>query len=168
MARCPVPWSAACAGALRWLLSLGCLSDSSATWPCWVFTASSGNARLVAGQFHDVVLVGEVAYRFPREEESRRRLPAAVARLAALGRAGPMVPVPLGTGHIRSPLGRCHVPLTRLPGKPLGQVSGRRAEAAVVTELAALLDRLAELGSDQPIRTLVPQVGADHWTAFAG
>jgi hypothetical protein len=32
-------------------------------------------ARLAAGQFHDVVLAGEVAYRFPRDKESRRRLP---------------------------------------------------------------------------------------------
>lgn len=128
---------------------------------------SSGNARLVAGQFHDVVLAGEVAYRFPRDEESRRRLPAAVALLAALGRAGLAVPVPLGTGHIRSPLGRCRVPLTRLPGEPLGRVSGRQAEQAVVNELAGLLDRLAELGSGQAIQALVPRVGADHWAVFA-
>jgi hypothetical protein len=32
-------------------------------------------ARLVAGQFHDVVLAGEVAYRFPRDEASRRCQP---------------------------------------------------------------------------------------------
>ena len=31
-------------------------------------------ARLVAGQFHDGVLAGETAYRFPRDEQSRRRL----------------------------------------------------------------------------------------------
>ena len=60
-------------------------------------TASSGNARLLPGQFHDVVPVDEVAYRFPRDEESRRGLPAAVALLAALGRAVPTVLVPLGT-----------------------------------------------------------------------
>ena len=131
-------------------------------------TGSGGDARLVAGQFHDVVLVGEVAYRFPRDEESRRRLPAAVALLAALGQAGLAAPVPLGTGHIRDPLGRCRVPLTRLPGEPLGRVSGRRAEEAVVTELAGLLDRLAELGSDQAIQALVPRAGEDHWAAFAG
>lgn len=130
-------------------------------------TGSSANARLVAGQFHDVVLVGEVAYRFPRDEESRRRLPAAVALLAALGQAGLTVPVPLGTGHIRSPLGRCRVPLTRLPGEPLGRVSGRQAEQAVVNELAKLLDRLAELGSGHTIQFLVPRADADHWAAFA-
>jgi aminoglycoside phosphotransferase (APT) family kinase protein len=129
---------------------------------------SSGAARLMAGQFHDVVLAGEVAYRFPRDEESRRKLPAVVALLAALGQAGLPVPVPLATGHLRSPLGRCHVPLTRLTGQPLGQIRGRRAEEAVVTELATLLDRLAGLGSDPAIRNLVPRAGADHWAAFAG
>ena len=129
---------------------------------------SGGTARLVSGQFHDVVLVGEVAYRFPRDVESRAKLPAAVALLAALGQAGLPVPVPLATSHLHSPLGQCHVPLTRLAGQPLGQISGRRAEQAVVTELARLLDRLAGLGSDQTIRTLVPRAGADHWATFAG
>jgi hypothetical protein len=28
-------------------------------------TASGEDAQLAAGQFHDVVLIGEVAYRFP-------------------------------------------------------------------------------------------------------
>ena len=60
------------------------------------------------------------------------------------------------------------MPLTRLAGQPLGQISGRRAEQAVVTELARLLDRLAGLGSDQTIRTLVLRTGADHWATFAG
>ena len=49
---------------------------------------SSETARLVAGQFHDVILAGDVAYRFPRDEESRRKLPAVVALLAVLGEAG--------------------------------------------------------------------------------
>ena len=129
---------------------------------------SSGTARLVAGQFHDVVLAGEVAYRFPRDEESRRKLPAVVALLVALGQAGLPVPVPLATSHLQSPLGRCHVPLTRLTGQPLGQMSGQRAEVAVVIELARLLDRLAGLGSDQAVQNLVPRAGADHWAAFAG
>ncbi|HEV2377447.1 MAG TPA: aminoglycoside phosphotransferase family protein [Streptosporangiaceae bacterium] len=125
------------------------------------------DARLVAGQFHDVVLIGEVAYRFPRDEESRHGLPAAVALLTALGRADLPVPVPLASGHVRSPLGQCYVPLTRLPGEQLGQVSGPGAKETLVTELAGLLDRLAELGSDQVIRKLVPRAGADYWAAFA-
>jgi Phosphotransferase enzyme family len=117
---------------------------------------SGGTAWLVAGQFHDVVLAGEVAYRFPRDEQSRAKLPAAVALLAALGQAGLPVPVPLATSDLQSPLGRCHVPLTRLTGRPFGQIRGRRAEEAVVTELARLLDRLAGLGADPAIGTLVP------------
>jgi Ser/Thr protein kinase RdoA (MazF antagonist) len=131
--------------------------------------AGGGDARLAAGQFHDVVLAGDVAYRFPRDEESRRRLPAAVALLAALSEAGlpAAVPVPLAAGHLDSPLGECHVPLTRLPGHPLGQVSGDRAEEAVITDLVMLLDRLAELGSFQAIATLVSPAGPDHWPVFA-
>jgi aminoglycoside phosphotransferase (APT) family kinase protein len=129
---------------------------------------SSGTARLVAGQFHDVVLAGEVAYRFPRDEQSRAKLPAVVALLSALSQAGLPVPVPLATSDLQSPLGRCHVPLTRLAGRPLGQIRGRRAEEVVVTELARLLDRLAGLGADPAIGTLVPRVGPDHWAVFAG
>jgi aminoglycoside phosphotransferase (APT) family kinase protein len=37
----------------------------------------------------------------------------------------------------------------------------------VATELAGLPDRLAELGSDQTIQTVVPRAGEDHWAAFA-
>ena len=65
------------------------------------------------------------------------------------------------------PLGRCHVPLTRLPGQPLGQIRGERAARAVVSQLASLLDRLAGLGADPAIAALVPAAGADHWTSFA-
>lgn len=128
--------------------------------------AAEGTARLVAGQFHDVVLAGEVAYRFPRDEESRCRLPDAAGLLGMLGRAGLPVPGVLGTGHVGDPLGRCHVPLTRLPGGSLGRVSDPRAEEAVVTELTRLLDRLAGLGSDPAVQAVVPRVGADHWAAF--
>jgi len=41
-----------------------------------------------------------VAYRFPRDVESRAKLPAAVALLAALGQAGLPVPVPLATNDL--------------------------------------------------------------------
>jgi hypothetical protein len=58
------------------------------------------------------------------------------------------------------------VPPTRLQEEPLGRVGGRPAEEAVVTELAGLLDRLAELGSDQAIRALLPRTGADNWAAL--
>ena len=125
-------------------------------------------ARLVAGQFHDVVLVGEAACRFPRDEESRRRLPATVTLLDALSGRGLPVPVPVATGHIDAPLGRCHVALARLPGEPLGALASRAEEDAVVLQLAELLDRLAVLGSDPAIQPLVPRAGDDYWLAFAG
>jgi len=55
----------------------------------------------------------------------------------------------------------------RLPGHPLGRVSGDRAEEAVITDLAMLLDRLAELGSLPAIAALVSPAGPDHWPGFA-
>jgi hypothetical protein len=90
-----------------------------------------------------------------------------VRLLATLSQAGLPVPVPLADGHIRSPLGQCHVPLTRLPSQPLGQIRDERAARAVVSELASLLDRLAELGADPAIATVVPRAAADHWATFA-
>jgi Ser/Thr protein kinase RdoA (MazF antagonist) len=124
-------------------------------------------ARLAAGQFHDVVLAGEVAYRFPRDEVSRCQLPATVKLLRALSRRGLPVPVPVATGHVDAPLGQCHVALTRLPGEPLGALASRMAADAVVGQLAELLDRLAELGGDPVIQPLVPRAGNDYWPAFA-
>lgn len=50
---------------------------------------STERACLRRGQFHDVGLAGEVAYRFPQDEESRRRLPARVRLLEALAAAAP-------------------------------------------------------------------------------
>jgi len=38
-------------------------------------TGPAGIARLLVGQFHDVVLVGEVACRFPRDSDAVRVLP---------------------------------------------------------------------------------------------
>ena len=129
---------------------------------------SGHGARLVAGQFHDVVLAGETAYRFPRDQLSRRRLAGTVTLLEAVGRTGVPVPVPVAAGHIDAPLGRCHVALTRVPGDPLGARDSPRAKDAVVSQLAELLDRLALLGRDPAIRRLVPRVGEDHWLGFAG
>ena len=125
-------------------------------------------ARLVAGQFHDVVLAGEVAYRFPRDEASRRRLPATVMLLEALSRRGLGGPAPVATSHIDAPLGRCHVALARLPGERLGALASRTEEDAVAGQLAELLDRLAVLGSDPAIQPLLPRAGNDYWLAFAG
>jgi len=111
-----------------------------------------------------------VAYRFPRDEQTRGKLPAAVAFLTALSEADlpTAVPRPLETGHLRSPLGECHVPLTRLRGQPFGEPGyGAAAEDAVIADLATLLDRLADLGSDPAIASLVPRTEPGYWPDFA-
>jgi hypothetical protein len=46
---------------------------------------SAGKAELRCGQFHDVLLLREFAYRFPRDEQTRRLLPGRVALLRTLG-----------------------------------------------------------------------------------
>jgi aminoglycoside phosphotransferase (APT) family kinase protein len=129
-----------------------------------------GDARLVHGQFHDVVLAGDVAYRFPRDEHSRRALPAAVALLTALANCQlPIaIPVPVSTDHVGYPLGISHVALSRVPGQQMSAISDARAQRAVIGQLAWLLDRLAELGADPAIRRLVPRTGPDYWLDFGG
>jgi aminoglycoside phosphotransferase (APT) family kinase protein len=128
-------------------------------------------ARLARGQFHDVVLVGDVAYRFPRDEESRARLPARVALLTVLAHRRLPVAVPglLSQAALHEPLGRCHVVLRRVTGQPLGReaVTGTREQAAVARDLAALLDRLARLGGDAGIRAVVPGADRQLWHRFA-
>lgn len=129
-------------------------------------------ARLASGQFHDVVLVGDVAYRFPRDEESRARLPARAALLAVLAHRRLPVAVPglLSQAALHEPLGRCHIVLRRVPGQPLGReaVTGTREQAAVTRDLAGLLDRLAGLGGDAGIRAVVPRAARQLWHRFAG
>ena len=81
-----------------------------------------GPAQLRSGQFHDVVLVGDVAYRFPRDDQTRRALAARVAVLRVINDSDFPVPVPepLTTAHAgdQEP-GRCYVALSRLRGQPL-------------------------------------------------
>jgi Ser/Thr protein kinase RdoA (MazF antagonist) len=131
----------------------------------------AATARLACGQFHDVVLMGDVAYRFPRDEESRARLPARAALLAVLAQRRLPVAVPglLSQAALHEPLGRCHVVLRRVPGQPLGReaVTGTREQAAVSRDLAALLGRLAALGGDAGIRAVVPVADRQLWHRFA-
>src|SRR5581483_539232 len=128
-------------------------------------------ARLAHGQFHDVVLLGDRAYRFARDEESRARLPARAALLAVLASRPLPVAVPglLSQAALHEPLGRCHIVLRRGPGQPLGRgaVTGRREQAAVIRDLAGLLDHLAGLGSDARIRASVPGAEPRLWHRFA-
>jgi aminoglycoside phosphotransferase (APT) family kinase protein len=129
--------------------------------------------ELRRGQFHDVVLAGDVAYRFPRDEQSRRELAGrtALLRVLASGRLPVATPVPLGPAPAGPPeaLGRCHVALTRLPGRPLarGQAIGPRSAPIVIGELGRLLDALARLGADPAVRGAVPAADPGRWVRFA-
>jgi len=131
-----------------------------------------GEAELTRGQFHDVVLRGQVAYRFPRDEESRRLLPARAELLAALGHSPLSVAVPglLSGAAAREPLGRCHIALRRLPGHALEELPHLADSAAadlLVASLAQLLDRLRDLGSDEVIRNALPRADPRRWERFA-
>jgi len=126
----------------------------------------------VSGQFHDVVLTDEVAYRFPRDERSRRELPARMALLAKLARAQlPVaIPAPLDGGHLVRPVGSCYAAVSLVHGEPAerGEVRGQQAQAALARGLAGLLDKLAALGSDEAIRQAVPAAASDYWIRWAG
>jgi Ser/Thr protein kinase RdoA (MazF antagonist) len=135
-------------------------------------------AQLRSGQFHDVVLAGDVAYRFPRDEESRRALPGRLALLTALAGSGLPVaipvpvqaPQPLVQDRMRRPGGRSYVALSRVPGSPAdaATLDAPSAAAAMTRQLADLLDRLAGLGAEPEIRQAVPAAGADDWRDWAG
>ena len=130
---------------------------------------NGSKARLARGQFHDVVLLGEVAYRFPRDEESRRLLPARAELLSNLGNSQLPVAIPqlLSKAALSRPLGRCHVALRRLSGQPIEEIADPLAEHAAVSSLAQILDRLSELGTDQAIRKAVPRSDPRRWKRFA-
>jgi aminoglycoside phosphotransferase (APT) family kinase protein len=129
--------------------------------------------ELRRGQFHDVVLAGDVAYRFPRDEQSRRALPGrtALLRVLATSRLPVATPAPLGPAPAGQPepLGRCHVALTRLRGQPLPreQAISSRSAPVVIGQLGRLLDGLAGLGADPGVRGAVPGTDPDSWMRFA-
>lgn len=131
--------------------------------------------RLLRGQFHDVVLAGDVAYRFPRDEESRRMLPARVALLDALaaaaagsGLAAALIPQPLAAPDMSQPVGRCHAALRRLPGRQL--TPGEAGSPGVLGELARVLDALGELGKQPGIRAAagIPRLRPVDLVAITG
>ncbi|HEY3954673.1 MAG TPA: aminoglycoside phosphotransferase family protein [Streptosporangiaceae bacterium] len=132
----------------------------------------AGGACLRRGQFHDVVLAGEVAYRFPRDEESRRTLPARVALLDALAAAAPacglpaaLIPGPLAGPDMSQPVGRCHAALRRLPGRQLSRDEAGSQD--VLAELARLLDALASLSQQPAVAAAVPAADPRYWERFA-
>jgi Ser/Thr protein kinase RdoA (MazF antagonist) len=126
-------------------------------------------ARLASGQFHDVVLLGEVAYRFPRDEKSRGLLPARAELLSNLGNSQLPFAIPrlLSKAALSQPPGRCHVALRRLSGQPIERVTNPLAEEAVVSCLARTLTRLNELGQERAIRETVPRSDPRRWERFA-
>lgn len=131
----------------------------------------AAEAKLLRGQFHDVVLRRDVAYRFPRDEESRRLLPARVALLRVLRKSELPVAIPglLSDSAVALPLGQSFAAFQRVPGQPLppGSLASGAAAAGAITDLAALLDRLRELGTDAAIRQAVPQADRLWWDRFA-
>ena len=131
----------------------------------------SNDACLLRGQFHDVVVRGDVAYRFPRDEKSRRLLPARIALLRALRQCDLPVAIPglLSDVAAGRPLGRSYAVLQRVPGRPAAPDlrAGGSATAAVVSDLAALLERLSELGADGAVRAAVPPADSQSWRRFA-
>jgi aminoglycoside phosphotransferase (APT) family kinase protein len=121
-------------------------------------------ACLLRGQFHDVVLAGDVAYRFPRDEQSRRMLPARVALLNALTAAA-LIPKPLAAPDMSQPVGRCYVVLRRLPGRQLA--SDEAGSPGVLPELIRVLDAFGELGRQPEIGAAVPPADPYYWERFA-
>jgi len=142
------------------------------------YQVAAGTAQLRSGQFHDVVLAGDFAYRFPRDSQSRRALPRRVALLTALADASLPVAIPapvcardeLAGEPMRRPVGSCYVALTRVPGSPAdaAMLDAARSSAALVGQLADLLDELARLGTEPAIRRAVPAAGASKWRDWAG
>jgi aminoglycoside phosphotransferase (APT) family kinase protein len=126
-------------------------------------------ARLLRGQFHDVVLLGEAAYRFPRDEESRRLLPARLALLRALRKCEMPVAIPglLSDAAVGQPLGQCYAVLQRVSGQPAEPDQFAATQSGVITDLASLLDRLIELGTDAAVREAVPRADPGEWLRFA-
>jgi Ser/Thr protein kinase RdoA (MazF antagonist) len=115
--------------------------------------------ELRRGQFHDVVLTPTTAYRFPRDEGSRARLPGRAALLAVLAEhdLGFAVPGPLAPVCADEPVGRCHLVTTRVPGRPLTRGVVGAELGRVLAALAAATDRLRG--------TVGPPV--DRWIGFA-
>jgi aminoglycoside phosphotransferase (APT) family kinase protein len=134
-------------------------------------SGQQARAELRSGQFHDVVLIGDTAYRFPRDEESRRLLPSRIALLTALsrGRLPAQVPLPLDSGRVNRPLGSCYVALTRLSGVPAdpGLLDDPAAGLVLVAQLADLLDQLGRLGAQPDLRAAVPAARAGDWRDWA-
>jgi aminoglycoside phosphotransferase (APT) family kinase protein len=134
--------------------------------------------ELRSGQFHDVVLTGDVAYRFPRDPQSRGALPQRIALLTALAgaRLPAAIPAPVRAPELLArermcrPLGSCYVALSRVHGRPADAAiaTDPSAAAGLTRQLADLLDRMAAAGSEPAIRRAAPAASAGYWREWAG
>lgn len=133
---------------------------------------SAPSAELKSGQFHDVVLAGDVAYRFPRDAESCRLLPGRARLLTALAdcELPAEIPVPLGTSWLSRPAGSCYLATRRLAGihPHPGLLGEPRFAEAMTVQLAGLLDALARAGTEPAIRQSVPAAQPGDWRDWAG
>ncbi len=134
-------------------------------------TGHQAVARLLHGQFHDVLVLDDIVYRFPRDDESRRLLPSRIALLRILQCAELPVAIPgvISDAAVGEPLGLSQVALQRVAGEPieLEQFADAAPQPRVVTDLALLLERLLELGGDAAIQEAVPRADQHSWQRFA-
>ncbi|GIH14949.1 phosphotransferase family protein [Rugosimonospora africana] len=127
----------------------------------------NGAIELRRGQFHDVVLTGTTAYRFPRHEVDRMLLHRRATVLSAMAaqNLGFAVPVPLAVPNLDEPVGRCYLATSRVPGEPLADggahVSPHRLGAELCSALAALSSATEHVGQ------LVGEPTPNRWAGFA-
>jgi aminoglycoside phosphotransferase (APT) family kinase protein len=79
------------------------------------------------------------------------------------------IPSLLSDAAVAQPLGQCHAALQRVSGEPIepDQIAEASAQSGVITDLAVLLDRLLELGTDPAIQEAVPRADPSEWQRFA-
>jgi aminoglycoside phosphotransferase (APT) family kinase protein len=126
-------------------------------------------AQMRRGQFHDVVLIGDLAYRFPRGPGPAGAAPrqAGLLALLATSRLPVAVPEPVASTPAGRPESQSYLAVRRLSGAPLADFLPVAAQDACLIQLCELLDRLRDLGTDQAVRELVPGPEPDHWRQFA-
>jgi aminoglycoside phosphotransferase (APT) family kinase protein len=133
--------------------------------------------ELRSGQFHDVVITDDVAYRFPRDQQARTALSRRTALLATLADAQLPVAIPapiqapelLVRERMGRPLGSCYVALSRVHGRPAdaATVSELLAAVGLTRQLADLLDRMARAGTEPAVRRAAPAASAEYWREWA-
>jgi aminoglycoside phosphotransferase (APT) family kinase protein len=130
---------------------------------------STDGAQLCRGQFHDVVLTGDLAYRFPRGPGPAAAAPRQAGLLARLAtsRLPVAVPEPVASTPAGRPESQSYLAVRRLSGAPLADTLPVAAQDGCLIQLCELLDRLRDLGADPAVRELVPAPEPDRWQRFA-